>query len=224
MRYLLLLTLLFLACQTPAVTVGVEQILEEPPSEEPMNTGFFEYRDQEGKLLAVPEQIQNVISSISPGGFDPNWAFSNDLEWILFLDWSDMSIQVFNTQTEESESLMTLNRPDERDWSWNIDFLGWNESNEKTAFVIQSLADDYPEGTKVFILTLEEGKLIQKDKYNLDVLVTCPGNFCESWVDWYDDETLIYNSDPWLYAGDEIYFTAFQDCVEAGACTELYEI
>lgn len=134
----------------------------------------------------------------TPGGSAFQWTISDDEKYWIYLDtWSDEEERVvaYNAATATEETLMSFLPIDYGYGCSSIRFFGWNPSQTKLGIIVnnEEADDTYPTNTKVFILTIENGKLTQKSKYDLRVVPDCtPNNGPFFAIDWVDDDTIGY--------------------------------
>ncbi len=101
------------------------------------------------------------------------------------------ALKLYDLAYERSEQLMTFYND-----STGIEFLGWNPTGDKLAIGVVNLNNsDYPEKTKLFILTFRDGAMISKDKYNIPMDYSCDGEECSPQeIIWDNEEYIEYET------------------------------
>ncbi|QQR55331.1 hypothetical protein IPG41_02125 [Candidatus Peregrinibacteria bacterium] len=174
----------------------------------------FEWLD--GREVRVPDEVGELFlwDRTNPGGSSFQQTMTKDEKYWLYVDtWSDDESQLISYNVKEGTQtvLMSFTAVDYSEaWCSGLRFFGWNESQTKLGILARNESDpvNYPEESKVFILTIEDGKLVQKSKYNLPVMPDCtPNNGPYFAVDWVDDDTIgYYDSNEALTYEDTEYF------------------
>lgn len=188
---------------------------------------FFEFEKNDGSPLVIPQGLSATLNMNldNPGGSMFRYTVTPDESYLLYFETQsngDEALKALNLETQNVATLMSILSYDPNSCS-GLDFFGWNPSGDKLGFVVrnESLDSDYPTDTKIFILSIEEGEIIQKNKYNLSVYTDCSANngpfFTISWLD--DASIQYYDND--LIPKEENYptnefFSAMSDAWETG--------
>jgi hypothetical protein len=84
------------------------------------------------------------------------------------------ALEAYDLANKSSKQLMTFYND-----SSAIQFLGWNPGGNRVAIGVMNFnKTDYPEKTKLFVLTLVDGAMVAKDKYNIPMDYICVGEEC----------------------------------------------
>lgn len=177
----------------------------------------FEWLD--GTAVRVPGEAgqQFLWDRKNPGGSTFQQTMTADEKYWIYLDWtSDESrLVAYDVKAATENVLMSFTAIDYNEaYCSGTRFFGWNESRTKLGILARNESDEvnYPEASKVFILTIEDGKLIKKSKYNLPVLPDCsPNNGPFFAIDWVDDDTIGYYdyNEAWAFENPEYFETLF---------------
>lgn len=120
---------------------------------------YYELHDLNHQKIPLPEEVESAI-------FDVYAAISPDERYMVY-DAPDNSIQLFDFKTRQTVSLMTL-----LDGSEGYHEFAWTDQSDKIAFVN---INQSAYGTKVFALTIRDGKLADKQKFDAKVNYVCGG-------------------------------------------------
>lgn len=161
---------------------------------------WLEFESLDGTVVKAPDEAGEYFlwDYRNIGGSSFQWTMSEDEKYWIYLDnWSDDEAQVvsYNVNTATEETLLSFLAVDYNASCSGIRFFGWNPSQTKLGVVVSNEERDaeYPTNTKVFILTIEDGKLSSKNKYDLPVVADCsPNNGPFFAIDWLDDDTIGY--------------------------------
>lgn len=174
----------------------------------------FEWLD--GTEVRVPGDAgENFLGDYrSSGGSTFQWTMTDDEKYWIYLNvWSSDEYQLisYDVAAAKEEVLMSFLAMDYDYGCSGTRFFGWNPDHTKLGIIVNNETEDvaYPTNTKVFILTIEDGKLTNKSKYDLRVLPDCtPNNGPFFAVDWVDNDTIGYY-DPSDYSDSEYLETLF---------------
>jgi hypothetical protein len=143
------------------------------------------------------------------GGSSFQQTITPDEKYWIYLDtWSDDEHRLvsYDIAGGTEEILMSFYAYEGNDSCNGIRFFGWNESTTKLGIVANSDSeslDHYLGQGRVFILTIEGGKIVKKSKYLIDVLPDCsPNNGPFFTVGWYDEDTIGYYTTDDVEVGD----------------------
>jgi hypothetical protein len=158
----------------------------------------FEWKD--GRVVRAPEDLSlhYLMDFQNPGGSTFQDRLTSDESHMIYLDfWSRTEPQLvsYDIDTATQETLMSFLAVDHDQSCDGIRFFGFNKNETKLGIIVsREAADDtYPTNTKVFILTIEDGKLISKNKYNFPVVCdSTPNNGPSFTIGWIDSDTIAY--------------------------------
>ena len=224
---LLALTLLLSACGTATVPeiespIADQQKILNPYvvvralCEESGGSCKYVYEDKDANLLPLPQQVQDILAKSSPEEVDESWSFSPDLKWLVFLDWSDYSVRIWNVETSEETVLMNLKKPGFG--AFNIEFFGWNYTGDKLGFVVRS--GDIGVKTTTYVLEVNQGTLTSEKTYEVPVIERCEESVCDFGVEWFQENSLIYQP----MDSEWTLLTDFGGCKKAVGCAEIYDL
>lgn len=93
----------------------------------------------------------------------------------------------YTASTKTTTSFMTFFTDTEQ-----LSALAWSPSGKQLAFIALNTAQ-YPQRTRVFVLTIEGGKMTRKDKYDVPTAYTAAADWSIDPLTWIDAQTLEYN-------------------------------
>lgn len=160
---------------------------------------WMEFEWLDGRRIKAPEDLsQHFLMDFNNfGGSGLQYLITPDENHMIYLDfWSDDETRVVSLDmaNAKKETLMSF-LPSSNGACNGERFFGMNQSRTKLGIVIanEGVYGQYPNSTKVFILTIEDGKLIKKSNYIIRVLADCtPNNGPFFAVGWIDDDTIGY--------------------------------
>ena len=158
--------------------------------------------DKQGEEIVCPDEVdcsfEVNVSYWTLGGI-----FSPDENYKIYFhspNGKDLYLKSYSFETGGIESLMSFYPGTE------VNIESWSPDGKKLALVGlqtgETRSSDYIYDSKLFILSIEDGKLIKKDKYNINMAYKCP-NGC-----WIPD-----NSFKWL-SDDQVSYLDYQWTVE----------
>lgn len=153
----------------------------------------FEWLD--GSEVRVPGNVGEnfLLDYRNPGGSSFQWSMTKDEKYWIYLD--DLKLVSYDVATTKKETLMSFLAVDNYSSCSGISFFGWNPSHTKLGIIVGDETENgpYPADTRVFVLSIEDGKLTNKSKYVLRVLPDCSANNGPTFaIDWVDDDTIGY--------------------------------
>lgn len=183
---------------------------------------YLDFQLQDGTYSEMGMQVSEKYywDITSPGGSSLEYTFTSDEKYWIYMDtWTgeETKYMAHNIQTGEDELLISLLPPagepyDSCTGQGFIDWYskGWNPSKTKLGIIASNEgSDSYPELTKIFILTLKDGNVVAKNKYDIPVGINCsPNNGPAYYIGWLDDDTLQYfdkEKEPEYGDFDQIY-------------------
>lgn len=161
---------------------------------------WLEFEWLDGLVVKGPEEagFWYLADRTNPGGasfqrsVDPTETY-----WMYLWYSSDDApvLHIFNMRNGEDTELMSFYKTDYSGCEDGVRFIGWNDSGDKFALVSGNTENTelYPDRTKIFVLTVDGGQLLAKDKYSLPLAADCSANNGPFFmVDWYDENTIGY--------------------------------
>lgn len=148
----------------------------------------FQYHiaNDQGEKVAVPEILNNAL----------HCPFTLPLvqgNIVYFFDEEGLGLYSYNITNGEEKSLMSF-YPDDS----GITLMGFDPTGKRLAVVAVNYdREDYPTLTKLFVLHVKEGNLIDKNKYDIKINFVCGSANCSpSTRDlfWIDENTIGYTS------------------------------
>lgn len=164
----------------------------------------FEWLD--GSVKKVPSSIGEdfllALRTYYPGGTATfNYGVTPDEKHLIYLQYSDSGSKLISYNIAEAsyDSEMSFLPPAEQyDSCSGVQIFGWNNEQTRLGIISGNFGHaDYPDNTKLFILQFKDGKIIQKDKYNLPVLTDCtPNNAPFYAIEWASGLNVMYYESP----------------------------
>lgn len=158
----------------------------------------FKFTTKDGTALPISETLSTefVVNQHNPGGSVFKDTFTPDGKYWLYIDYwtqNEHQLMAHNIQTGEDVALMSFLEFEYTACN-DVTFFGWNPGETKLGIIASNQeSSQYPTKTKLFILTIENGLLIQKNKYNISVNTDCSANNGAIYaIDWLDDNTVQY--------------------------------
>lgn len=151
---------------------------------------YFDYQDLTGNSI-TPENAKDQLA-YSAGGILWEATLTPNEDAVIYADVdytaSNTALKIYNFQTKTEKELMSF-YPDTE-----FNFFGWSPDKNRLGLVAyNSNATDYPEGTKLFILQIENGTITKKDKYNVGIAAPSQGNgWYNFYARWIDNNTIEY--------------------------------
>lgn len=171
-------------------------------------------------FIDFPEELDRALGcyAMYPAALTP------DENYFLYFPWQgddsdQLPLKQFNMETGEVKTLMSLYADPQ-----GLNGFYWNPSHTRFALVVTNPGlEDYPDGSKIFVIDWANGELTQKQKLDAKVKVgfSNEGYFPDEFG-WLDDDTLKYRV--WtesFYEWDE--WDTFLDDDEALAQEPVYE-
>lgn len=154
----------------------------------------FEYLD--GTVTKAPKLAGDsyLWGRTSPGGSSFEWTMDEEEIYWTYLDYEEeRGVKTFNMYTgEETEWMSFLSAADGLGCFSDARFIGWNDAGTHFA-IVSGNEGVYPDKTRVFVLEIEEGEMVGKEKYDVAVAANCSSNNGPFYfADWYDDDTIGY--------------------------------
>lgn len=191
--FLIFLSLLVSACSEPTIDTTtseppqVEEISTVEPelkessdTSEPIPSTEIEIHDstyweeqnkiEEEHYDEMPQELQSLIDYSYAWSSLAQHKFSPDNKKIAYI--YNFEIHLYTIASQKDELLMSLYTD-----TTDISGFHWSPNQSKLAMVVYNSAQvhtDYPEGSKVFVLSFEEDGLIKKDKYNVYIPTSTP--------------------------------------------------
>jgi len=193
-----------------------EQRIILDTSELPKGTYFLKDADFSASFVYQPEngsesqpldrvRVDEQISSTT--AFYQYNRFSSKSEWDGYnsYDYWQMDGNYYLTYDSKTEQIVYKEKNSEKkevlltlyDDTETVSHFMWNEKKDKVAFAVLNIYGghtDYPTGSKIFVLSFENGKLTQKQKYDVSILYVCGDSCSVSDPLWYQDAVLKYFS------------------------------
>ena len=211
--FLIFCSLLVSACSEPSIDATtsenhqVENVstLEAEPKDnfdtsEPIPTSDTKIPDssyweeqnriEEEHYEEMPPELQSLIDYNYAWSSLAQYDFSPDNKKIVYI--YAFEIHLYDIASQTDKLLMSI-YTDTNDFST----FQWSPSGSKIAFVVYNNAKvhaDYPEESKVFVLTLEGDALNTKDKYNVYIPtgIPCSDQGCFPYRFGFTDETTLH--------------------------------
>lgn len=124
---------------------------------------YFEVHDANHQKVALPLEVEQAV-------FNYCGTFSPDERYLIYDD-DNLTIKVFDFQTRKVTTLMTLLPGTE-----GLHDFTWDPTGKKVAFVNVN-QEEY--GTKLFVLSIQDGQLADKQKFDAQINFVC-GSYCLS--------------------------------------------
>lgn len=152
--------------------------------------GTKHYLDAEGKAYDFPGDIDSMLQWGSPEK-ENFFKFTSDYKQLIYFNLP--KVEIYDLTTRSSTTLMSV-------YSDYTDISSFRLSPDENsiAFIVvnnPAVHPDYPSGSKLFILTLKDGQLDQKMKYDISPVWDdlCPDQGCEPLrFEFLDNHTLHY--------------------------------
>ena len=159
--------------EVESISTVESELKESSDTSEPIPTSDVEipdstYWEEQNRTIEehyeeMPTELQVLIDYNYAWSSLAWYKFSPDNERIAYI--YDFEIHLYTIASQKDELLMSL-------YTDTIDISGfhWSPSQSKLAMVVYNSKHshaDYPEGSKVFVLTFDNDTLIKKDKYNV---------------------------------------------------------
>lgn len=160
---------------------------------------WLEFEWLDGRRIKAPEELSRyfLMDFNNIGGPSFQYSITSDENHMIYLDfWSDDESRVVSVDLANAKQETLMSFLASSNGACNGErFFGKNPSRSKLGIVIanEGVYGKYPNNTKVFILTIENGKLIKKNNYIIPVVADCsPNNGPFFSVGWVDDDTIGY--------------------------------
>ncbi len=157
--------------------------------------------DEEGNRLECPSEVGCTYYYYEG---KPDLIFTKDEKYIIYVNYQNNipTLKSYRLSDGKIESLMTLYEDTD-----GIHFEGWSPNENKLAIFVanQNGRTDYPYMTKLFVLTIEGGKLLKKDKYNIQITYHCGDRECgpdDDIIEWVNDNQISYVHQDWVRSGE----------------------
>lgn len=162
----------------------------------------YSLMDGEGNVVELSGDVADAL--ICPGVL-PRLA-TDDL-FMLYVSDEWGTLYLYDFETKKSTSLMSF-----YDDTAGISLLEWSPDGKSIAMIVVNYDRmDYPEITKLFILTFEGGVVTEKKKYNVRVNFSCGSAICSPGVGdliWDGDDRVRYRTwkdSPYDLEGDDAW-------------------
>lgn len=167
-----------------------EETAEESSIEEQKSRYEERIKIEEQYYSEMPATLQTLIDVKEISTNLNSYTFSPDNKKIAYIH--KYEIHLYDIETKKDELLLSIYND-----TIDISTFVWSPSLSKIAFVVYNSSyqhSDYPEQSKVFVLTFKDG-LTAKDKYNIYIPTStpCSDRGCSPYkFEFVDENTLHY--------------------------------